>query len=274
MQSIRDREFIAFDTETTGIFPTSDGLVEIAAVRFTLAGGPVGSFQTLINPEQIIPRSASAVHGITNKMVAGAPSTESALLGFFQFSENALFVAHNARFDVDFVAIHARRLGLSLPNALVFDTLKLARRLRPGLPSYKLESLTKEFGASATEFHRALADSYSCMNVFRSLCDPATTEINSFRELCEAHGTILEFDKVVRDLTDPAPTYRPLAEAMHLQAIVRFDYEGSVSPREVTPLALYEKGKLQYMEGYCHLDRSRKTYRLDRIEKILLHDGN
>lgn len=274
MQSISDLEFIAFDTETTGIYPTSDALVELAAVRFSLAKGKIAYFQTLINPERIIPRRVSAIHGITNEMVKDAPSVEQALVAFLQFSEDALFVAHNARFDVDFLAVHALRLGIELPRSIVFDTLRLARRLRPDLASYRLEALTKEFGVEASEYHRALADSYSCMDVFRQLCSPETSEIHSYADLCDAHGPQILFNEAVKSIDEPDPIFLPLAQAMHAKKTIQIEYTGGYGEREITPLSMYEKGKQQYLEAFCHLDNARKTFRLDRIEKILPLENN
>ncbi len=274
MQSISDIEFIAFDTETTGIYPTSDGIVELAGVRFSLNRGKIAYFQTLINPQKIISRRVSAIHGITNAMVKDAPSTEQAIVAFLQFSENAIFIAHNARFDVDFIAVHALRLGIELPKSMVLDTLKLSRRLQPDLPSYRLEALTKKFGAEASEYHRALADSYSCMDVFKYLVSPDNCNIDSLETLLEAHGPYLRFNETVRNLDQPDPIYRPLAQAMSDKKRITIEYTGGYGEREVTPLSMYEKGKQQYLEAYCHLDDARKTFRLDRIEKILPHEAN
>lgn len=274
MQSINTIEFVAFDTETTGIYPTSDGLVELAGVRFSLEKGKIAYFQTLINPQRIIPRRVSAIHGITNTMVKDAPSAEQAIIAFLQFSENALFVAHNARFDVDFLGVHALRFGLDLPKSVVFDTLRLAKRLRPDLPSYRLEALTNEFGIEASEYHRALADSYSCMDVFRQLCSPETSAIESYYDLCDAHGPQILFHEAVRAITEPDPIYQPLAKAMHAKQAIWIEYTGGYGEREITPISLFEKGKQQYMEAICHLDDTRKTFRLDRIEKILPTPSN
>src|SRR5690606_33692643 len=123
-------------TETTGLSPSSEGLVEVAAVRFNLLAGPQEYFQTLVNPRKPIPPGATRVHGITDEMVFEAPAIEEVLPSFFRFTENAVLVAHNAPFDIGFLALHSLRSGFTPPDQPVLDSCMFSRRVCTELSSH------------------------------------------------------------------------------------------------------------------------------------------
>lgn len=102
-------DFVAFDLETTGLEAGRDRIAEIGAVRFERRG-VVGRFSTLVNPGIPMPKEASAVNGITDDMLAGAPGIDQALDDFLRFAEGAILVAHNAPFDCGFVNSELGRL--------------------------------------------------------------------------------------------------------------------------------------------------------------------
>ncbi len=265
-------DFVAFDTETTGLYASSEALLEIGAVRFNLISGPTEYFQTLINPGRSIPYAATRVHGITDEMVFEAPVLEKVLPAFFHFMGGAVPVAHNAPFDLGFVALHGLRLGLELPRLPVLDTCTFARRVLPEMPNHKLETLTKELYLSADNtFHRALADAKNCMQLFRHLVDKSCGRFASWDKLVEEHGRALEFVSGSRALeaTDLDDCTGVLFEALQNKKPVWIHYEGSFSAREVTPLLMYAKGGNKYLEATCHFDGIRKSFRIDRIKKVL-----
>ena len=94
--------FTVFDVETTGMSPTNDRIVEIAAVRID-PGGKLERFQTLVHPGRRIPPAATSVHHISDDMVQDAPNFKEAILGFLQLAEESTLVAHNALFDLGFL---------------------------------------------------------------------------------------------------------------------------------------------------------------------------
>src|SRR4051812_28834098 len=187
-------DFVAFDTETTGLYATSEALLEIGAVRFNLIAGPTEYFQTLINPGRSIPYAATRIHGITDEMVFEAPKLEKVMPAFFHFMNGAIPVAHNAPFDLSFVALHGLRLGLELPKTPVLDTCTFARRVLTEMPNHKLVTLTKELALTTdSTFHRALADAKNCMQLFRHLIDKSCGKFAPWSELLEHHGNVNEF---------------------------------------------------------------------------------
>ena len=270
--NISTLDFVAFDTETTGLYPASEALVEIGAVRFNLLEGPKEYFQTLIHPGRPIPPMATSVHGITDEMVADAPSLEKALPAFLHFISGAVPMAHNAPFDIGFIALHSMRLGLALPEIPILDSCMFSRRVLTNLPSHKLEFLTKEVLVSAeTTFHRALADARSCMELFRHLIEKSCGNDASWDKLIDCHGKTLKFESGSRllDETDLDERTGALFDALQSKRSVWIHYEGGYGAREITPLMMYARGGNKYLEAKCHYDGIRKSYRIDRIKKVL-----
>ena len=158
-------KFIAFDLETTGFIPGVDRIVEIGAVRF-VNDKVEAVFSTLVDPETSIPPGATEVNGITDEMVSGKPKIEDLLVPFAEFCEDCVVVAHNAGFDVPFLAADIEKHETVAPTGVVLDTLALAKKIYPGLPNYKLGTLVQHLGIEATNFHRAEEDASYCGQLF------------------------------------------------------------------------------------------------------------
>lgn len=162
-----DLVFVALDIETTGFSYYSDRILEIGAVRFTTER-TLDFFEQLINPQlDQIPSNATDVHGITLEMVKDKPTLKEVLPRFLEFCQNAILVAHNANFDLNFIksGLAAHGLGRDLPHRVV-DTLVLARVAFPGRESYKLQDLAHDLNITAYEAHRAKDDARVCAEVF------------------------------------------------------------------------------------------------------------
>lgn len=155
--------FVVFDTETTGFSPTTDRIVEVAAVRFR-NGKVLDEKSWLINPQRRIPEWAYRVHGISDQMVRDQPTFGQFYPEFQKFIGDSVLIAHHAQFDIAFLSEEATRAGYDLPANRVIDSLGLFRRWFPGSRSYSLEVLVQYTQVDADSFHRALTDS---MHVFR-----------------------------------------------------------------------------------------------------------
>lgn len=152
--------FTVFDVETTGMSPSNDRIVELAAIRVE-ADGSLRRFQTLIHPGRPIPPAATAVHRISDGMVKDAPHFKEAVTGFLRLAEESTLVAHNALFDLGFLQEGLARVGLPLWSGRTLDSLRLLRKTHPGLPSYSLQSLRAYFQLPSEKgmaAHRAGAD--------------------------------------------------------------------------------------------------------------------
>jgi DNA polymerase-3 subunit epsilon len=156
---ILEGPYIAMDVETTGI-DASEGhrICEIALLKF-LRGNVIDSLVSLVNPLRPISAGASAISGITNPMLAGAPLFRDLLPGILTFIENDVLVFHNAPFDLSFLRAEARIAGGEWPGNPVVDTLRLARRTGR-FHNHSLPVICRELGIGAT-FHRAEPDAYA-----------------------------------------------------------------------------------------------------------------
>ena len=148
---------IVLDTETTGLDFTKEKMVEFAAVR--LENGKIkDEFQTLINPEQHIRKSSMAIHGITQEMVADAPTEAEAMPEILEFIGDYPIVAHNCIFDYSFLnEASLRTTGLELKNPRI-DSQQMFKEVYPDLCSHGLEALTTKFKVELKNHHRAMAD--------------------------------------------------------------------------------------------------------------------
>ncbi len=134
-------------------------------------GEVVAEFQTLVNPKTSIPAFIAVLTGITDGMVATAPSAAEAVPAFLEFARGSVLVAHNAPFDVGFLKHNAAELGLPWPAFEVVDTARLARRVlnRDDAPNCKLATLARVFRSPTTPIHRALDDARATVHVLHGL---------------------------------------------------------------------------------------------------------
>ena len=140
LRAFADCRFVVVDVETTGTSPhAGDRVTEVAAV--VLEDGRIeDAFQSLVNPGRRIPAFITGLTGISNAMVADAPSFRDIAGAFAQILEARTFVAHNAPFDWGFLAMEFVRADL--PDALAgapLCTVRLARRLLSHLPRRNLD---------------------------------------------------------------------------------------------------------------------------------------
>ena len=164
-QPVSNLTFVAFDIETTGLSREHARIVEIGAVKFR-NGEIVDTRSWLVNPGMPIPEATQWVHGITDDMVADAPSFDEMFPEFAEFIGDAVLLAHNARFDVRIVHAEAVRNNREPPQNVVLDTLALARKCYPEAESYNLEKLMKHLDIPATRFHRGLDDAQYVKDLF------------------------------------------------------------------------------------------------------------
>ena len=169
-EPLHDVTFVVLDLETTGGSANTDSITEIGAVK--VRGGEVlGEFQTLVNPGNGIPPFIIVLTGITDAMVAPAPTIDGVLPAFLEFVHGAVLVAHNAPFDLGFLKAACERHGMDWPTHRKVDTAVLARRVltRDEAPNCKLSTLARLFRAATEPCHRALADARATVAVLHGL---------------------------------------------------------------------------------------------------------
>lgn len=174
--------FAIIDTETTGGKPMEDRIMEIAIIIHN-GKRVVETYSTLINPVRKIDPFVSAMTGITQQMVADAPLFEDVIEKIEELTEGKIFVAHNARFDYGMIRNEYKRLGRQY-NRKQLCTVKVARHVFPGLPSYSLGRLCESLEISLNNRHRAFGDAEATTLLFEKLLlndrkEVIRTELNS-----------------------------------------------------------------------------------------------
>ena len=166
---LEEATYVVVDLETTGLRPGSSQICEIGAVRvrgFELAE----EFETLVDPGVPLGPVISALTGLQDRQLHGAPRPGVAVQRFLAFAGDAVLVAHNARFDLAFLDRETERLTGSRIASPVVDTVTLARRLLAGrVPRASLAQLSYFFGCSVQPCHRALPDAQATAEVLLAL---------------------------------------------------------------------------------------------------------
>ncbi|MCC1491490.1 3'-5' exonuclease [Cognatishimia sp. F0-27] len=158
--ALRDLCFVAFDSETTGLDPQKDDVVQLGAVR-VLNGRIVDgeTLDTYVDPGRPIPAASTRIHGICDADVAGAPDFAKACSAFHAFARDAVLVAHNAPFDIAFLRRYENRLGLEWDHP-VLDTVLLSAVVFGTTESHTLDALCDRLGITIPDAlrHTALGD--------------------------------------------------------------------------------------------------------------------
>ncbi|MBI4607686.1 MAG: WYL domain-containing protein [Candidatus Rokubacteria bacterium] len=254
-----DRPLAVVDVETTGLSPRyGDRVVEIGLLR--VEGASQVTFESFVNPRRLISPRATAVHGITEEMVATAPPFAEVAKRVWQLLDGAVLVGHNVGFDWSFLNAERRYLGLPPLEGPLIDTLVLARRYfafsRNGLGTIALE-----LGLPERVRHRALADVLTTWEVLkRFLADLRAKGVTALEALLLPSASLPEEDAI------PLPP--ELAEAITGRRRVRLQYVSAhrvETVREVEPLEVMPLGDYLYLRAFCHLRQDERTFRLDRI---------
>lgn len=157
------------DIETTGGHASANGITEVAILIHD--GNQVTEhFRTLVNPKIPIPIYIQALTGINDEMVQSAPLFEDVAQKIFELLHDKIFVAHNVNFDFSFLHYHLAAAGYNLQTKKLC-TVRLTRKIIPGLVSYSLGKLCKQLGIDIVERHRAAGDAQATAILFSMLLE-------------------------------------------------------------------------------------------------------
>ena len=155
---LAELSYTVFDTETTGLDPAVDQIIQIGAAR--LVNGKLlrqEGFEQLVDPQRSLPAAGIAIHGIQPEMVRGQPTIARVLPAFHTFVGDTVLVAHNAAFDMRFLQLAEARSGVVFDQP-VLDTLLLSAVVHPNQESHRLEAIAERFGVTVLGRHTALGD--------------------------------------------------------------------------------------------------------------------
>jgi DNA polymerase-3 subunit epsilon len=156
---LRKLTYVAFDTETTGLNPNEgDEIIQLGAVR--IVNGRLlhnECIDQLVNPQRPVPKSSVAIHGIDPGLLADQPLISEVLPGFHRFAADAVLVAHNAAFDMQFLQLKEDIAGVAFDNP-VLDTLLLSSVVHPNQEGHSLDAIAERFNIRVVGRHTALGD--------------------------------------------------------------------------------------------------------------------
>lgn len=199
--------YIALDLETTGLDFEHDEIIEVALERFE-NGEPVENRDFLIRPAQTLRPFIASLTGISDADLADKPDFASVAGDIRKFLGDFPIVAHNAQFDTKFLKNSFAKVGISMDENPVFDTLVLSRIAFRTVPNHKLETLVSYLNIPRERAHRALPDADACGKLFWK----ALREIETFDSFVRHHlyrlarGTVWE-----RIFEDVAPSHEKLS---------------------------------------------------------------
>lgn len=258
---------VFLDTETTGLAPRfGDRMVEIALARFR--GDVMENFYTtLLNPERTISPGAARIHGITNAAVKDAPLFRDVAKEVRAELEGAVLVAHNAPFDLGFVANEFRLARVEAPKNLALDTLTLLRA-HFHFRSNALSRVADDLGIQKERSHRALDDVLTTRAVFEYIVEELRP--HTLRELLEMQdGTVKWVD--TSSVREDLPLPPALEEALRSQRklFMRYvDEFGSKTERWVSVMDVRAQKEYIYVRAFCHLREAERSFRLDRVVEM------
>ena len=267
--NIDEREFVIFDTETTGLEPESgDRIVELAAVRFK-GQDRISEFQGLVNPGRLVSEAAFNVNKISAEMLKDAPRPEIIIPKFMEFVKGSCLCSYNAGFDLEFLNSELNLLKLPvLKDIPVVDALKMAKRLMPGLERYALWFVADKLGIKIEQKHRAFSDVELTLAVFYKFKDMLKTKgITDFNKLLG----LFSIDPVLLENLNNQKIAQ-IQEAMNLRVMLKIEYiaasNAQVSERKVMPKEIKQENGRSYLVGYCCLKKEERSFRIDNILHI------
>jgi len=257
----------SLDFETTGLhIDSGHRVVEVGVVRLDPVTGVRRAYSTLVNPGVPIIRRSQAIHGISDEMVADAPRFGEVLPRLAPLVEGAVFIAHNANFDLNFLRAESRWAKATAPEpAAVIDTLALARHVFR-LPSCSLSAVAARIGLPFHGAHRALADARAALAVYQAMVQSISPEgvptVGALIDTIQAAARNRGSEDVRSQLEAAVIRGEPIV-------IDYTSYQGNgelVTRRRITVL----KVNRRRVDAFCHLRDARRTFRLDRIRNVQL----
>jgi DNA polymerase III subunit epsilon len=174
--------YAVFDCETTGTDPTEDEIVSVAVMRLDANGTEMARGTWLVRPSRPIPAGATAVHGIDDEDVADAPRFAEIAAEVLSLLEGAVFVAHNAEFDLGMLQHAFAHAGINYRPDAVACTLEAFRLVEPLADNHRLQSICERHGIELLGAHEAMSDVLATAALLRVLLDrglaPETVELD------------------------------------------------------------------------------------------------
>lgn len=266
-----DTVFTFLDFETTGLNPHfGDRICEIALLKWC-KGKEIDSFQSLVNPAYPISPGASAINGISDEMVKNAPYFKDLVKQILDFINGTVIVCHNARFDLSFLGVQLRNLGLTGLKNFVVDTLILARRYYC-FPSNCLGNIAQSLGINVFQEHRAFVDTHLTKKIFEFFLEDFSRKRNvqTLTDLLKLQSEIISFPEV-KEMSLPPAIEEAIGSGKKLK-IKYISSTGEETIRIIEPIEVMPKEDYLYLRAWCNLRQEQRTFRFDRIIEMKLNE--
>ena len=160
--------FVVIDTETTGLRPSSDELLEISAIKF-INGEPKECLTTLLKPQKKISQEIESINHITNAMIQNSPTVGYIIKNFSNFIDGFNIVGYNLEFDIKF--LYRNGMDLFTKKRKFYDVLPLCKQKfkDDSLANYKLDTICSHLGITRSNEHRATEDALATGILFRDI---------------------------------------------------------------------------------------------------------
>jgi len=263
MFDLTNHRFAFLDFETTGLSPWfGDRICEVGIV-LTEGKRIRETYEKLVNPGRELSPAAASINGLTDEMLASAPSFEDVADELSAHLKDAVVVCHNARFDLQFLDSEFKRMERELQIPNLIDTLYIAQE-RFELPSNSLRVLAEDFHVSMDDTRHALGDALICRGVFFEMMEA----------IQPPQGNIEEFIGIYNSPASPEEAIHlpvRLSEAIRSGKRLHINYidgKGENTERWVTPYRVIGLSDYLYLHAYCHMRKAERSFRLDRIVEI------
>lgn len=176
--------FTVIDIETTGLSPTFDEIIELAAIRVR-DGVITDHFTSLVQPRFEVDKYIEELTGITNDMLSSAPRISSILPQFIDFIGDDILVGHNVNFDINFIYDNSKSISCKILNNDFVDTMRIFKKLHPELEHHRLYDLSTLYKLDYSKAHRSLADCEITHLSYQHLYDEILTKFTDVQEFID-----------------------------------------------------------------------------------------
>lgn len=273
-QPLDELALVVLDTETTGLYPgLGHRVTEIGAVRFE-KWRPVAQLSQLVQPGRKIEAKATEISGIADEDLLGQPSFADVAPALLDLLDGAVVVAHNAKFDAEFIGLELWLAGHSTVGepALLnpwICTLRLARR-HFYFGRNSLTHIARRLNVRIGRAHRAMNDVYMTAEVLKRMSRELHRRgLHTAGDYLHAQQGAIYTPAPPR-ITLPQPIGAAVAAGSQLE-ILYVDRADAPSKRIITPRYATAHAGNHYLIAYCHLRQEQRAFRVDRIFSAAVH---
>ncbi|MBN2387488.1 MAG: WYL domain-containing protein [Anaerolineales bacterium] len=260
MFDLSNCRFAFLDLETTGLSPWFGDRVCKVAIVLTEGKRIKATYQKLVNPGCPLSPAAASTNHLSDAELQQEPPFDSLAVEIEDLLEEAVVVAHNARFDLQFLDSEFHRLGRQVQFPNLIDTLLVARQYFD-LPSYTLPTLMEAFHLQPAESHQALADALTVKALFFEMMDTLRSAGTNLDDVIGLYNSPIWPDEGIQLPIE-------LGEAVYSGKrllITYIDGDGQQTERWITPSQVLGLADYIYLQAFCHLREANRNFRLDRI---------